>query len=351
MDVDLVIKIQKIARGYITKKRYNKSKEQLESMDDFENTVNHFVKLNKISILNEAKDKIRRNYPGIVFRGEKIFKNTCIITVVNTASTRTCPISMRVHNSNHIYFTLNYTTRKLSLKCYKCKDGYKDITDSINTFDEIKDHVTQTEKTSKRKGDATTGRLRVPSMRDVEKITFCTETMKMSQDDIFEMYTELKFTWVPAKKNQKRPAFSGWTEKKFEDNQPINFTHNNVAIVTGVLSDLVVIDCDIKEGGVEYFECICSRNKYNYSNATLCARTPSGGLHIYYKYDTILSKNHGRLTDDEGTIIGIDIRSNHGVVIAPPSRFEQGSYEFICCKKPTIIPDFLRSIFTNNLSL
>ena len=123
--------------------------------------------------------------------------------------------------------------------------------------------------------------------------------------------------------------------------------HNDsdVAIVTGELSGIFVLDIDVKDGGLEWFQRFASQNRYNYTNSTLACLTPSGGVHLYFKYDEKIGGNRVRMKDGDGIEIGLDIRSNDGCVIAPPSKYKNGSYSFFCLKPPQICPTFILDLF------
>ena len=331
--------IQSRYRRYVKKKREN------DDLLEFESTINNLLRVNKVDIIADAKRKIQKNYPGIRFKQIRQEKNSCLITVENTNITRTCPISMRIHNSNHIFFTVSFLTRSVQVRCYKCKQQFREITSDTNMYKSIcGDVVASTKVSNKRNHDGM--RLRVPTLKDVEHIKFNDTIINMGTSDVFDLYENLQFVWVPAKKKEKRPVRSAWTESTLEDNEKINMEHNNVAILTGKKSNIVVIDCDVKDRGVEYFQSLCSQNKYNYAVNTMTVRTPSGGIHVYYKYDESLSKNHGRLSEENGNLVGIDIRSNNGCVIGPPSKYDNGPYAFISCKRPSDLPEFLVNLFS-----
>jgi len=77
----------------------------------------------------------------------------------------------------------------------------------------------------------------------------------------------------------------------------------NIAVVTGAISGIVVIDIDTKE-------------KINRPiPPTVVSQTPSGGRHIFCKYPGFEVKNRVRILPN------VDIRADGGYVVLPPSSF------------------------------
>lgn len=88
----------------------------------------------------------------------------------------------------------------------------------------------------------------------------------------------------------------------------------NIGIVTGKLSGLTVIDCD-SQLAIEYFYS-------GYKGKTPNVKTPRG-MHFYFKYQEGV-RNTAKLTEH------IDVRSEGGYVVAPPSVNGEGNaYRFI----------------------
>ena len=91
----------------------------------------------------------------------------------------------------------------------------------------------------------------------------------------------------------------------------------NIGIVTGKISNLTVIDLDSREAVAKMEEKL--------PDAFVCpiAGTPRGGRHYYFPYENWLKTCAGYLP-------GVDIRSDGGYVVAPPSMIPTGVYEWIC---------------------
>jgi len=86
----------------------------------------------------------------------------------------------------------------------------------------------------------------------------------------------------------------------------------NIAIVTGRISDLIVLDIDGEEGQQSLKE-----NKLLPLDETPCVKT-GRGYHLYYHYRDGV-KNLVKI------LPGIDLRSEGGYVVAPPSKHSSGA--------------------------
>lgn len=88
-----------------------------------------------------------------------------------------------------------------------------------------------------------------------------------------------------------------------------------VGIPTGSVSGIDVLDIDVKHDGfksVPEWETL----------SPVWARTPSGGVHVFFK-------SEGDLRSTSGVIgPGVDTRGEGGYVVVPPSRSERGVYRF-----------------------
>jgi len=108
----------------------------------------------------------------------------------------------------------------------------------------------------------------------------------------------------------KRPAIE-WKEyqqrKPSEDELKEWFIENdyNVGIVTGAISEIVVVDLDSKEA-IDF----AKKNKFP---KTPCVKT-ARGYHLYFKY-----KNGVRNFQKRPELKDIDLRADGGYVVAPPS--------------------------------
>lgn len=133
-------------------------------------------------------------------------------------------------------------------------------------------------------------------------------------------YYRTHFNWsvIPVGRN-KKPLID-W--KRYQEKLPTvgeitawwqRFPNANIGIVTGKISSLVVIDIDPRHGG---------SNEHLKDYKTPVVKTGGGGWHYYFQYNEVLQTCAGIQP-------GIDIRSDGGYVIAPPSIHESGNkYEW-----------------------
>lgn len=101
----------------------------------------------------------------------------------------------------------------------------------------------------------------------------------------------------------------------------------NVGIITGRVSDLLVVDVDGKAGlhALDEAGIVLPR--------TLTIKTPKG-LHFYYKWQQYPGTTAGLLQN-------VDIRNDGGFVVAPPSRTENGVYTIIHDNPIAVLGDVL----------
>lgn len=95
----------------------------------------------------------------------------------------------------------------------------------------------------------------------------------------------------------------------------------NVGIVTGEISNLVVLDVDPAHGGSDSLRDLERRNAV--LPVTAQAITGGGGRHFYFAFPL------RRLSNRAGLAPGLDLRAEGGVVVAPPSVHPSGKlYEW-----------------------
>jgi len=142
-------------------------------------------------------------------------------------------------------------------------------------------------------------------------------------------YAKHGFSMIPIAPKSKRPILADWTTNCFKDTGNINkwFSgNNNIGIVTGKVSDILVIDIDVKDGvdgreSISDFEVKMG----SYLPDTVSSKTQSGGLHLWFKYP----KGVNKITGKVGILNNVDIRADGNQVVVYPSVGEKGQYTWV----------------------
>jgi DNA-binding transcriptional MerR regulator len=114
----------------------------------------------------------------------------------------------------------------------------------------------------------------------------------------------------------------GFKDAKLAAEWPADsFKNKNVALATGKISGVWVLDIDVKNGAQGAYS-LEQLEKEHGKLDTLTARTWSGGLHYYFKYVPGIKTR-------TGVWPGIDVRSDGGYVIIPPSTIEGKPYSYL----------------------
>lgn len=123
-------------------------------------------------------------------------------------------------------------------------------------------------------------------------------------------YLEMGYSVIPVDKDKR--AKVKWEKYQHEyatmddlEHWFLNQPHNNIAIVTGEISGITVIDLD-KHKGVDLTQ---------FPEDTYTVKTGNGGLHLYYAYNPEAPTIADFFKDGKG----VDIRNDGGYVVAPPS--------------------------------
>lgn len=127
---------------------------------------------------------------------------------------------------------------------------------------------------------------------------------------------------VPVRAREKRPLLS-W--QIYQQRHPTaadvrawfaRWPEANVAIVTGAVSGLVVVDVDRQHGGEESL--IRLEREHGPLPRTIEALSGGGGRHVYFAHPG------GHVHNKVGLAPGIDLRGDGGVIVAPPSVHPSG---------------------------
>ncbi len=168
------------------------------------------------------------------------------------------------------------------------------------------------------------------------------------------IYARAGLAVTPIRPESKKPFLSDWPKRATTNAAEIEATWRqfpgcNVGIVTGKINQLVVLDIDVGKGGEESL--LLLQSEHERLPDTWICRTGGGGRHLYFRY-------HGaaKLRNSASQLgLGLDVRAEHGVVVAPPSLHPNGAqYEWEDGCDPTIpladLPDWLIDLMLNGNS-
>ncbi|HPE06288.1 MAG TPA: bifunctional DNA primase/polymerase [Smithellaceae bacterium] len=152
-------------------------------------------------------------------------------------------------------------------------------------------------------------------------------------------YVEHGYSIIPITPGQKKPPAGFKVEpfrKRIATPEEVNAwfkeePNYNIAIVTGELSGICVVDFDSHKPD---FDPAIAYDFFAEHDKTPTATTPRGGEHLYYKYPM-----NERLTINTAALPGIDFRGEGGYILVPPSANGTGNpYAWINNKSLKDIP-------------
>lgn len=154
----------------------------------------------------------------------------------------------------------------------------------------------------------------------------------MNKNQFYANCLENEIKILPIPKKSKKPNCS-WdnTIKSTEElNRLIELT-SNFAFLTGETNDFIVIDVDKKNGGLDTIEVLKENGFDLFKLSSFIVKSGGGGYHFYFKYDPSLE------VKNKATKVGIDIRTNGGIIVSPYSIHENGNfYEIITENKEVL---------------
>ncbi len=154
-------------------------------------------------------------------------------------------------------------------------------------------------------------------------------------------YAEYGFPILPVRRNSKRPAIENWTEMATTDLQTVSAwwlenPNYNIGCLTGWPSGNIVLDVDPSE--TLSVEDILNGLDVRLGD-TLTTKTPSGGLHLYYRLPDGLDVSR-RIKIRPG----LDIMADKSQVLLPPSSIDGVKYEWHTKKTIQPLPERLLSL-------
>lgn len=158
-------------------------------------------------------------------------------------------------------------------------------------------------------------------------------------------YGRLGLSVIPIESRGKRPLIR-WEVYQYRRTDAAEIAEwfrrwpdANIAVVTGIVSGLVVLELDPTQGAdVSLAELAREHGPFP---ETVEARTGGGGRHLYFAHPGDITSNR------VGFVRGIDLRGDGGYVVAPPSVHASGEpYRWerspeVCRLAP--LPDWVRA--------
>lgn len=135
-------------------------------------------------------------------------------------------------------------------------------------------------------------------------------------------YLRRGWSVIPIERHGKRPLIHWEEYQRRLPKEPelrdwyTRWPYANVAVVTGAISNLVVLDVDPRHGGDQSLATL--QKTHGKFPRTVEARSGGGGRHIYFSHPG------GTVSNRVGLAPGVDLRGDGGLAIAPPSVHESG---------------------------
>lgn len=159
-------------------------------------------------------------------------------------------------------------------------------------------------------------------------------------------YGRLGWSVIPVEPRGKRPLIR-WQVYQYRrtDSAEIaewfrRWPDANIAVVTGIVSGLIVLDLDPRHGADASLEQL--EREHGRLAETVEALTGGGGRHLYFAHPGDIMRNR------VGIAPGVDLRGNGGYIMAPPSVHASGE-PYRWEHSPDVsrlapLPDWLREV-------
>jgi hypothetical protein len=154
----------------------------------------------------------------------------------------------------------------------------------------------------------------------------------------------------------KHPMIKGWKEKATTDLDQISewwekWPDANIGMPTGSKSGSIVLDIDPKHGGVDSMSEWMARYEEKKLGKTVLSMTGGGGVHALYKNNADCC-----VPNKVGLLEGVDIRSDGGFIVIPPSthvsggtyRWRNSPFDHEVAEMPIWLRDLLTTPKHNN---
>lgn len=138
--------------------------------------------------------------------------------------------------------------------------------------------------------------------------------------------SRLGFRVFPLRTDTGTPVFTQWPERATTNREQIQewwtgeYARSGVGIATGPESGVWVLDIDVKDAdGFKSLRDLTHANGATVEvfTRTMTVRTPSGGAHVYFRWDDASTSEGGIRNSAKELAPGLDVRGIRGYVRAP----------------------------------
>jgi hypothetical protein len=168
--------------------RQREKKRIFSEIEETTKFVNATMKLDRHEFVKLSKIIIYQNFPGISLESERFYgkKNNESITIKAKIDSigRSCPISVRQHSKNSIYFVLNPNNKSVFVKCFKCT-GSKELSLNSKIMEEMRPNIVISDKESKK---TKTTNKKLENLDEIQIVKFAHDVLQVENDVILEFY-------------------------------------------------------------------------------------------------------------------------------------------------------------------
>lgn len=157
-----------------------------------------------------------------------------------------------------------------------------------------------------------------------------------SSEKTYNKHQKISFFQIP-EWDEPLIKFSLWTNKKLpmesykhkdKSSKSLLNDNCNVGLKTGAIAGFMVVDADIYKMTKDSNFLSTFEEEINNHFDTFCVKTPRGGYHYYFKYDSDVKQTQSK--ERENIISeGVDIRNDGGYVVFPPSEINGKAYKVV----------------------
>lgn len=143
---------------------------------------------------------------------------------------------------------------------------------------------------------------------------------EINADDFAAIYAAHGWTPVAIAPSNKKPLLTGWQTRPLVETLAAISANQGANVGIAIPAGHMVLDVDCK-GADGYASLAALETENGKLPNTLTAATPSGGLHIWFKLSPGVTVRNA-----VGFMPGLDVRSEGGYVVAPPSVIDGKLY-------------------------